>query len=214
MPYLLSVEADATVHPGFEPTRRSRLRSGGPEEEPQMHDDSDDPRSAHARAKAAKAHAKALRPWYRKKRFIGLGVLAALFAVGVASSGSGGDEPAEVAATTDADAAGATDDGPRTMSGNTEFPPGDDVEISSCQVDDVLGWPSADLSITNNSPEPSDYMVSVNFTVDGVKIGEGAALSSNVDPGQRAVATAQGTGDVGDGQAVTCEIVEVERFAS
>lgn len=47
-----------------------------------------DPKEAKAQAKAAKAHAKAIRPWYKKKRYIALLAIVALFAISLASSGS------------------------------------------------------------------------------------------------------------------------------
>lgn len=43
-------------------------------------------KSAKASAKAAQAHAKALRPWYKKKRFIGLGLVAILVIIIIAAS--------------------------------------------------------------------------------------------------------------------------------
>lgn len=47
-----------------------------------------DPKQARAAAKAAKAHSKALRPWYKKKRFILSGVIVLLIIIIAASSGS------------------------------------------------------------------------------------------------------------------------------
>lgn len=52
---------------------------------------STDPKEAKAQAKAAKAHAKAIRPWYKKKRYIALLALAALIAISMASSGGSDD---------------------------------------------------------------------------------------------------------------------------
>jgi hypothetical protein len=45
---------------------------------------------ARAEAKAAKARAKAMRPWYRKKRFWLLGIIVLLIIIGIAASASGG----------------------------------------------------------------------------------------------------------------------------
>lgn len=55
-----------------------------------------DPLNPKAAAKAAKAYAKATRPWYKKKRFIIPGVVVALAIIGSAvgsSGGSGDDKP-------------------------------------------------------------------------------------------------------------------------
>jgi len=48
----------------------------------------DEAKDARVEAKVAKAKAKALRPWYKKKRFIGIGVIVVLIAVIAATSGS------------------------------------------------------------------------------------------------------------------------------
>jgi hypothetical protein len=53
-----------------------------------MADESGDHRSAKAEAKAAQARAKAMRPWYKKKRFILGGLLAIIVIAAVASSTS------------------------------------------------------------------------------------------------------------------------------
>lgn len=58
----------------------------------------DDRRNARAEAKAAKAYAKAQRPWYRKKRWIvSLGLLLVIVAASAGSSGGGGDSSSESA---------------------------------------------------------------------------------------------------------------------
>jgi len=65
-----------------------------------------DPKQAKAQAKAQKAHAKALRPWFKKKRFIIPLGLVAIIAY-VTSTGGGGDDktstvaPDEITETTD-----------------------------------------------------------------------------------------------------------------
>ncbi|MDX6264654.1 MAG: hypothetical protein QOH84_6342 [Kribbellaceae bacterium] len=46
-------------------------------------------RDAKATAKAAKAYAKAQRPWYKKKRFIGLGALIVIIVIVIASNNGG-----------------------------------------------------------------------------------------------------------------------------
>lgn len=71
-------------------------------------------REARANAKAEKARAKALRPWYKKKRFlIPLGLVLVLVIVAVAGGGGDEDEGSETpaAARDDNATAGAGDDG-------------------------------------------------------------------------------------------------------
>lgn len=60
----------------------------------------DNPKAA---AKAAKAYAKASRPWFKKKRFIIPAALVAIIAIGSVASGGGGDEPNQVADTSTSD---------------------------------------------------------------------------------------------------------------
>ena len=55
-----------------------------------MSEAGDSPKEAKARAKGEKAFQKASRPWFKKKRFWALGVIA-IFAVGSAMGGGGGD---------------------------------------------------------------------------------------------------------------------------
>lgn len=51
------------------------------------------PQQAKAQAKAAKAHAKALRPFWKKKRVILPALLVAVIAISVALNGGGGSDP-------------------------------------------------------------------------------------------------------------------------
>lgn len=72
----------------------------------------EDRRSAKADAKAAKARAKAMRPWYRKKRFIlPLGLVVLVVLIVAAGGGGGEDEDVDVASNTAAtDPPAATDE--------------------------------------------------------------------------------------------------------
>ena len=54
-----------------------------------MSESGETPKDAKARAKAEKAYQKASRPWFKKKRFISLGVIV-LLGIGSAMSGGGG----------------------------------------------------------------------------------------------------------------------------
>jgi hypothetical protein len=147
----------------------------------------------------AKALAKAGRPWYAKKRFWLLGVIGVLAIVAVASnsgrtSGTGAH----------------TQGGVSTLSSNAKYPPQADVTLTGCAAGTIM--PDVKVTITNHSPERSNYLVSLNLLdASGTKIGEGTAASNNVEPAQTAIedvlATANGT-------LATCNITEVNRFAS
>ena len=75
-------------------------------------------RDAKAQAKAAKAYAKAQRPWFKKKRFIIPGGFVALMMIIAMTSGGGSEEPAAAddasstaaADSTEAQSAGASED--------------------------------------------------------------------------------------------------------
>jgi len=54
----------------------------------------DPPRDPKAELKAAKAYAKASRPWYKKKRFIALGLFGLLIVISVAAGGSNSNKTA------------------------------------------------------------------------------------------------------------------------
>jgi hypothetical protein len=78
----------------------------------------DDTKSAKADAAAEKARSKAMRPWFKKKRFL-LPLVAILIVVIAAVAGGGGDDNAEVA--TDGTTATSAD-GSEPTKGNTLFP--------------------------------------------------------------------------------------------
>lgn len=161
-----------------------------------------DPRQPKAAAKAERARAKAMRPWYAKKRWWLAGGLAAVIAI-AALAGGGGDD--------DGDGDAATGDEPVTNSGNSENPPADDVTVTECAADEV-GWIKASGLIVNNSSEPSTYLVSVEFVAGEVRYAEGVFSSSAVAPGQQVEWEASGVTDARDG--TTCSLTQVERFAS
>ena len=88
---------------------------------------SNDPKAAQVEAKAAKARAKALRPWYRKKRFWLLGLVVLIVIISVASNSGKksatpqSNSPATTAAsnTPATTAAPATTSAPSTTAGPT-----------------------------------------------------------------------------------------------
>jgi hypothetical protein len=78
------------------------------------------PRDPKAEAAAAKAYAKAQRPWYKKKRFIiPLGLIILTIA---AAAGSGGKDSSKTA---DSDTASQTQDAPDASSATTDTPAAD-----------------------------------------------------------------------------------------
>jgi hypothetical protein len=150
--------------------------------------------------KQMKALAKASRPWYAKKRFWALGVIGFI----IIASAVGSNATKGTTSTT-------SNGGVSTLSNNGSNPPQADVAITSCTT--ALIGPEAALRITNHSSGRSNYMISVNFLdAAGTKIAEGAAISNNIDPGQSAVEKATGFTEAKG--ALTCKVVNVNRFAA
>ena len=181
--------------------------------------------TARADAKAAKARSKAMRPWYKKKRFVlPLALLAVIVAVSLTAPGAE-EEPGVVAGDPDApttepaaDAPPTTapeeSDGPRTVSGNTENPPEADVAITECTTDE-LGYMQALGTVTNNSSKASNYSVEIAFeTPDGsTQLASTATFVSGLEPGQNAPLEAFSFEEApADGQ-FACRITGVTRFA-
>ncbi|MFE7772589.1 FxLYD domain-containing protein [Streptomyces sp. NPDC057445] len=89
----------------------------------------------------------------------------------------------------------------------------EDVEITGCEVDDVTGWPSAELTITNKSSKASNYWVNVEFvTSTGTRVEDGFAATSHLAPGQKAEKKVQALTKVPEN--VNCKVTKVTRFAS
>lgn len=172
-----------------------------------------DHRSAKASAKAAKAHSKAMRPWYKKKRFILSGIILVVIIAAVA--GSGGGDDTDTATATDGGSENDDSSDVDSMSGNSENPPQNDVEVSACGVEEFSG-PEATLNVTNNSSGRSNYIIEVSFeSEDGAQqYGTGTAILNNLEPGQSKTETASAFEEVPEGASFTCRLVEVDRFAS
>jgi hypothetical protein len=134
-----------------------------------------DPKLAAAEAKAAKARAKALRPWYKKKRTWIIATVLLLIGAGIAggsnsSTSSGGSGNSGVSS-----GLGAND-----ASGDVT-----DVQIGS---PDILGLRSVTLQVTNHSSKRSDYVIDLSVeSADGAtQYDTTTALVNNVEPGQTA----------------------------
>lgn len=87
-----------------------------------------------------------------------------------------------------------------------------EVTLTDC-VADADGYLMASGELTNGSAKRSTYIISIAF-VDGsgTQLDTTAASASNVEPGQRALWDASSFQRFDDD--VTCEVVDVTRFAS
>lgn len=152
---------------------------------------------AKAQAKAAKAHAKALRPWYRKKRWWVLAVVAVIVVASIASSGGSDDKS--------------------NLDTVTNQPTGEaaDVKLSTCTVDTTLtDFVTVEGTIHNNSSKRSDYAIELVYNnPDGSRAGQGFAYETNIEAGQDASwkTSIFGSGVMAGGQ---CKIVKVNRSMS
>ncbi|MFD7325627.1 hypothetical protein ACFV9D_31835 [Streptomyces sp. NPDC059875] len=91
--------------------------------------------------------------------------------------------------------------------------PAGDVRITSCRVDSATKWPHADVTITNRSSKPSDYVIGVEFVVpSGARVAEADLVVDHLAPGQVAQGRAQSLTQVAG--TVECKVTDVTRTAS
>ena len=166
-----------------------------------------DHKEAKAEAKAAKARAKSMRPWFKKKRWWLAIAVVAIIGMAAASGGSSKSDSTKAAAGAPASS------GVRSMSSNGSNPPEADVTVKSCATDE-FGYMEAKVEVVNHSSKASNYSVEVAFEGNGgtVQLGTGAVLVSGLEPGQTTLQDAnpfeKSTG------AFTCRVTSVDRFAA
>jgi hypothetical protein len=164
-------------------------------------------KEAKAAAKAAKVHAKAMRPWYKKKRFI----LLALIILGIGAAASGGSKSKSSNTSNNASAATKAPAGVKSVDTNASHPAAGDVEVTKC-AEGQFGLAEVAVTITNHTSKRSNYSVQMNLTdAAGNKVGEGIAASNNVEAGQSALEKVAATNSA---PFTKCEIKEVSRFAA
>jgi hypothetical protein len=135
----------------------------------------DGPRNFKAEAKAAKAYAKAMRPWYKKKRVLIPAGFVILALAASAASGSGSSTSNSSGSNTSV----STSAGHKSAADNTSGTVGQDVtnagttyKVTGVNVTDQLGDPElggaradgkfvvVDLSLTNNKNETKTFLAS------------------------------------------------------
>lgn len=170
----------------------------------------DESKQAKADAKAAKAKAKALRPWYKKKRFIGLIVIAGI-AVIASVSGQGGDAPTSTNNDSDSQASEdeATEDTVGTGLGSKDA--SGDIDSLDCGTPDAIGVSYPSVKITNRSDKRSNYFVTVSFeSSDGsTKYDEAIIMVMSLNPGQSMTEEGMIANEIPDG--AICKVTEVQR---
>jgi hypothetical protein len=141
----------------------------------------DDPKVARAEAKAAKAHAKELRPWFKKKRWWLAGAVG-LLVIGVAASGGGrgGNQVASSGETTGSSSPTTVSQGLGSQDATA------DVSELNCGSPDALGFSYPSVRVTNNSEKTSTYFITVvSETADGSeRFDQSTIVVSSLNPGQ------------------------------
>jgi hypothetical protein len=135
---------------------------------------SEGPRSPKAEAKAAKAYAKAMRPWYKKKRVIipaGLVVLAiAASAASSGGTGSGGASSGSASSSSASSASSSGANGASAKVGQAVTNAGTTYKVTSAKTTDTIGDPRflgeradgvfviVNLELTNNKDETKTFL--------------------------------------------------------
>jgi hypothetical protein len=158
-------------------------------------------RDPKAEAAAAKAYAKAQRPWYKKKRWIlSIGAVLLIVIIAAASSGGGDDssEPATPASQQETPAQNEpaaeeepAQDEPSASGGPTaDFPITDgDWRLDSMRVqDDGLGdfGGTARVTYAGDNPEGGTNLFTVTVFVGGKDVAVLNGSADSVEPGQAA----------------------------
>jgi len=170
----------------------------------------DESKQAKADAKAARAKAKALRPWYKKKRFIGL-IVIGIIAVVAAVSGQGAEAPTATNDDAESPAAEseATEDTVGTGLGSKDA--SGDIDSLDCGETDQFGYTEPTVKVTNRSEKRSNYFITVAYeSADGsTKYDETIIMVMSLNPGQSMTEKSIVTNEIPSGSI--CKVTEVQR---
>jgi hypothetical protein len=137
-----------------------------------------------------------------KNVVLAIGLSASLFALVASGETSGTTD----SGSSDTEQSSGSDSGKKNA-------PEDDVEIATCGSNE-LGWPEAQVKITNNSSKASNYIVEIVFeSADGsTQIDTSMVAVNSLAPGQSATEDAVTFGEAsGD---FVCKVADVTRYAS
>lgn len=168
-----------------------------------------DPKTAKAQAKAAKAHAKALRPWYKKKRVI---IPLVIVVIGIISAVAGGGSDS---GSDSASSGGGTESPSGISKGIGSQDAAADVVNLDCGAVDALGFRTPKITVQNNSSKPSDYYIEiVAESADGSQRFDFTNLTiSSLGAGQTMTQDAVPfTNEIPDGSV--CKVSELQRTAA
>jgi len=168
---------------------------------------SDEARLAKAEAKAAKAKAKGLRPFYKKKRWLSLAAIVVLIAI-IASSGGGSDNAGDSKSSDSP----STEDTIGTGLGSKDASA--DINSINCGTPDAIGMVYPSVNVTNNSSKASSYFITIVVeSADGAtKYDDTIVMITDLAPGQTMTEESIFTNDIPEG--AICRVTEVQRTAS
>lgn len=168
---------------------------------------SDEARLAKAEAKAAKAKAKGLRPFYKKKRWLSLAAIVVLIAI-IASSGGGSDKAGDSKSSDSP----STEDTIGTGLGSKDASA--DINSINCGTPDAIGMVYPSVNVTNNSSKASTYFITIVVeSADGAtKYDDTIVMITDLAPGQTMTEESIFTNDIPEG--AICRVTEVQRTAS
>lgn len=164
-----------------------------------------------AEAKAAKAYAKATRPWYKKKRWLGLIALVAIIAIAAASSGgSGSDDKTDSSATdTKADAKSDTKANSNSGSESKDKPSAYGSSKLPLQNGD---WRLDSIKVKDDGLGDFGGTARISYTGDDENGGTNLFTITLFD-GKEVVGTLQGSANtVKPGSAVTVQLISQDKY--
>ena len=168
--------------------------------------------NAKVEAKVAKAKAKALRPWFKKKRFWLL-VVIGLIVVAAATSSGGSDSSNSATETATAD---ETNQGSSNTiaTGLGSKDASDDVLDISCKGPDALGFSTATVKVMNHSSKASDYFITITAASadESTKYDDTIITILNLAPNQTMSEEGLFTNELPSG--AVCSVTEVQRTAA
>jgi hypothetical protein len=170
----------------------------------------DSPRNAKAELKAAKAYAKAERPWYKKKRYIALGFLGLIVVISVAAGGGGDSSKTTSNATSPPAAAPPAGETPKA---NTPPPPPAESNGPTAKLPIQNGdWRLDSIRVKDNGL--GDFGGTGRVTYTGANPDGGAnvfTLTVFVDDKDIAVLNGSAS-SVKPGRTVTVEFISSDNF--
>ena len=146
---------------------------------------------------------------WRKVLIISIALVASVAAVASGSESDGGSGSTKDSTASSSD----SKDSGKTSAGDAGEV--DDVKVNSCGKDDTLGFAQANITVTNDSAEASDYLIEITFTSkDGkTQIGTGNTIISNLANGQSKTEDVSALEET-DQAEIVCTVSSVDRYAS